>query len=245
LRGHDLLFALSVVFAAVATSQEVFVEVSPPTPAVIVKMTVDDVVEPDGSYTSLFHVERLATNQSAAQKIAQQTVSYSESMETAEIVEAFTRKPDGKVLDVDRTQIFAQAPPGSPQVPMFTDRKQKVIVFPDVAPNDLVVFTIKQSHKPSFTGQFSTGDVFQRGLAFENARVSISLPKPMPAHVQALGVDHQVEDIVFCTRTLNPQSPLPQPCRPGTLIRNLRSRPSPIMPRWRPPIDGQRAPRRR
>ena len=133
MRGHNLLFALSIAFAAVATSQEVFAEASPSRPAVLVKtMTMDEVVQPDGSYTTLFHVERLATNQSAAQKIAQQTVEYSESMETAEIEEALTRKVDGNVLKVDRTQIFAQAPPGSPQVPMFTDRKQKVIVFPDV-----------------------------------------------------------------------------------------------------------------
>ena len=118
--------ALSIAFAAVATSQEVFAEASPSRPAVLVKtMTMDEVVQPDGSYTTVFHVERLATNQSAAQKIAQQTVEYSESMETAEIEEALTLKADGNVLKVDRTQIFAQAPPGSPQVPMFTDRKQE------------------------------------------------------------------------------------------------------------------------
>ena len=195
MRGHNLVLALSIAFAAVATSQEVFAEASPSRPAVLVKtMTMDEVVQPDGSYTTLFHVERLATNQSAAQKIAQQTVEYSESMETAEIEEALTRKVDGNVLKVDRTQIFAQAPPGSPQVPMFTDRKQKVIVFPDVGPDDLVVFTIKWTRKARFVGQFFTGDVFQRGFAFENARVSVTLPKSMPVHVEALGVDHQVEE---------------------------------------------------
>jgi transglutaminase-like putative cysteine protease len=215
-RGHNLLFALSIVFAAIAVPREVLAQTSPPTPPIIVRMmTVDDVVEPDGSYTSLFHVERLATNQSAAQKIAQQTVSYSESIETAEVVEAFTRKPDGKVLDVDRTQIFAQAPPGSPQVPMFTDRKQKVIVFPDVAPNDLVVFTIKQSHRPPFADQFFTGDVFPRGFAFEDARVSITLPKSMAAHVEVLGVDHRVdeagESVTHRFLYKNPQPPVAAP----------------------------------
>ena len=34
-------------------------------------------------------------------------------METAEILEAFTRKADGKILEVDRTQIFPQAPPAA------------------------------------------------------------------------------------------------------------------------------------
>ena len=82
MRGHNLVLALSIAFAAVATSQEVFAEASPSRPAVLVKtMTMDEVVQPDGSSTTLFHVERLATNQSAAQKIAQQTVEYSESMD--------------------------------------------------------------------------------------------------------------------------------------------------------------------
>jgi transglutaminase-like putative cysteine protease len=213
---YNRLLTPWIAFAAVAASTEVLAQTSPPTPPIIVKtMTVDDVVESDGSYTSLFHVERLATNQSAAQKIAQQTIEYSESLETVEIAEAFTRKADGKVLDVDRRQIFAQAPPGSAQVPMFTDRKQKVIVFPDVAPDDLVVFTIKQSHKPRFAGQFFTGDVFQRGFAFENARVSITLPKAMPAHVEALGVDHQVdeaeESVTHRFLYKNPQPPVAAP----------------------------------
>ena len=119
--GHNLLLALSIAFAAAAASGEAFAEASQPTTAVIVKtLTVDEVVQPDGGYTILYHVERLATNQSASQKIAQQTVEYSESMETVEIEEALIRKADGKVLEVDRTRIFAQAPPGSPQVPMFT-----------------------------------------------------------------------------------------------------------------------------
>jgi hypothetical protein len=65
-------------------------------------MTMDEVVQADGSYTTLFHVERLATNQSAAQKIAQQTVEYSENMETADIDEALTRKADGNILKVGR-----------------------------------------------------------------------------------------------------------------------------------------------
>ena len=40
-------------------------------------------------------------------------------METAQILEAFTRKADGKILEVDRTQIFPQAPPGSPQAEVY------------------------------------------------------------------------------------------------------------------------------
>jgi hypothetical protein len=164
-------------------------------PPVIVKfLTGDEVVEPDGSRTTIFHIEKLATNQSAAHNIAQYTLEYSESMETAEILEAFTRKADGKILEVDRSKIFPQAPPGSPQVPMFTDRKQKVVVFPDVNAGDTVVYTFKRTGKPFFAGEFFAGSVFQRNLAFEDARMNITLPKTMAAHVAVQGVEHQTSE---------------------------------------------------
>jgi len=210
-RGHDILLVLSAAFAAAATSGEVFAEASPATSAIIVKtMTLDEVVAPDGSYTTTLHVERAATNQSAAQKIAQQRVEYSESLETAEIAEAFTRKTDGRVLEVDRSRIFAQAPPGSPVVPMFTDRKQKVVVFPNVAPGDTVVFTIRRTHKPFFPGQFFGGDVFQPEWAFEDVQERITLPKSMTAHIEVRDVEHHAEeDADNATHVFVYRNPLP------------------------------------
>jgi transglutaminase-like putative cysteine protease len=170
-------------------------DASPPIPAVIIKaLKGDTIVEPDGSYTTITHAETIATNESAAHNIAQHRVEYSESMETAEVLEAFTRKVDGRTLAVDQTQIFPQAPPGSPRVPMFNDRKQKVIVFPNVSAEDTVVYTIKQTRKAPFAEQFFFGGIFLRGVAFEDVRVNITLPREMAAHVRVQGVEHQVEE---------------------------------------------------
>ena len=212
-----LLFVLLLAVIGAVPAHLAAADAGPP-PVVVKTMTVDVVVQPDGSYTTTLHVERLATNQSAAQKIAQQTVEYSESMETAEVLEAFTRKTDGKVLEVDRTQIFPQAPPGSPRVPMFNDRKQKVIVFPDVTAQDMVVFTISRTHKPPFAGQFFGGDVFQRRLAFEEARENITLPKAMAAHVEAQGVEHELEESTeSITHKFLYRNPRPTAAEPAAL----------------------------
>ena len=144
-----LLLAFSLAFAA-AVSAHVFVaDAALPEPPVILKALTGDTI-----VTTINHAEMLATNESAARSIAQHRVEYSESMETAEILEAFTGKADGKIREVDRTQIFPQAPPGSSQLPMFNDRKQKVIVFPDVSAADTMVYTIKQTHKAPFAEQF-------------------------------------------------------------------------------------------
>jgi hypothetical protein len=149
-------------------------------PVVIKTLISDEVVDPEGNQTTILHVEKLATNESAARNIAQYALEFSESMETAEILEAFTRKADVKILEVDRAQIFRQAPPGSPQVPKFTDRKQKVVVFPNVTAGDMVVYTIKRTGKPSFPGQFFSG-VFFSAISRLRMRGSASrYPKHWP-----------------------------------------------------------------
>jgi hypothetical protein len=209
------LFSL-LSFLATVVPCHAAADTAPPTPVEIVKIaTADEVVQADGSYMGILHAEVLATNQSAAQKIAQHTIEYSESMETAEVLEAFTRKADGRVLEVDQTQIFPQAPRGWAQVPMFSDRKQKVIVFPDVSAEDTVVWTIKRTHKPFFAGQFFTGAVYQRGFGFEDVRRKITLPKETAAHVEARGVDHQVEEagqtVTHTFRYSNPRPPVAVP----------------------------------
>jgi Domain of Unknown Function with PDB structure (DUF3857)/Transglutaminase-like superfamily len=188
-------------------------------PPVIVKvLTGDEVVEADGSQSTIVHVEKLATNQSAARNIAQYTLEYSESMETTEIIEAFTRKADGKILEVDRSKIFPQAPPGSPQVPKFTDRKQKVIVFPDVNAGDTVVYTFRRTGKPFFPGQFFSGGVFPRNLAFEDARMNITLPKAMAAHVAVESVEHQTtEGEQTVTHSFFYRNPQPPPAETEAL----------------------------
>ena len=214
---HKPLFlAPSLAFAA-AVSAHIFVaDAAPPEPPVIIKaLTGDTIVQPDGSYTTITHAEMLATNESAAHSIAQHRIEYSKSMETADVLEAFTRKADGKILEVDRTQIFPQAPPGSSQLPMFNDRKQKVIVFPDVSAADTVVYTIKQTHKAPFAEQFFFGGVFFRGVAFEDVRVNITLPKAMTPHVEAQRVEYQVEEaeesVTHKFLYRNPRPPVAEP----------------------------------
>jgi hypothetical protein len=210
------ILVLSLALAGAAPRHVVLAEATPPVPPVILKaLTGNTTVAPDGSYTTITHAETLATNESAAHNIAQHRVEYSESMETAEILEAFTRKADGRILEVDRTQIFPQAPPGSLQVPMFNDRKQKVIVFPEVSAADTVVYTIKQTHKPPFAEQFFFGGVFLRGVAFEDVRMNITLPKAMAAYVEVQGVSHEIaeteESVTHKFHFSRPRPPVAEP----------------------------------
>src|ERR1700678_3516829 len=100
-------------------------------PVVVKSLHYDVVVDKSGLETETVHVLLQPTNSAAAQQVMQQPIGYSESMADVDIIEAFTVKPDGRKLAVAPSAIFAQPAPGSPQLPMFNDERQKVIVFPD------------------------------------------------------------------------------------------------------------------
>src|SRR5215467_2277888 len=95
---YAVLFVLLLAVIGMGPAQAAAADRSAP---VIIKILArDEVVDLGGNQTTILHVEKLATNESAAHTIAQYTLEFSESMETAEILEAFTRKADGKILEV-------------------------------------------------------------------------------------------------------------------------------------------------
>ena len=151
---------------------------------------VDIDVHPDGSAVLTAHVAMRATNDAAAQRIAQRPIAYSASREDLTILEAYTQKPDGTRLKVDAGAIHAQLVPGSPDLTLFNDQQQKVIVFPSVAAQDTLVYTLRRDiRKPLFPGQFFWHAVLDRSLSWQDYQATISAPASMPLRTEAFGIE--------------------------------------------------------
>jgi Domain of Unknown Function with PDB structure (DUF3857) len=75
-------------------------------------------------------VIRLVTEQ-GAKIVGQVPFPYSESLQSIEVLEAYTLKPDGARLEVAKDKIFTQAAAVAVSAPMFYDIKYKIIVFPE------------------------------------------------------------------------------------------------------------------
>jgi transglutaminase-like putative cysteine protease len=164
------------------------------TPATFKLLTSEIVVEADGTYTERSHTEILARNDSAAKQVAQAEVAYSESSEDLDVVEAYTLKPDGRRLPVAPSAIYVQTPQYAKSVPI-DDRKQKLIVFPDVAAGDVVVYTTKMHvRQPFFPGYFINSDSVPRTLSIDEGRATIVVPKSMPLKVETHGLEFKKEE---------------------------------------------------
>lgn len=114
------------------------------------------------------------------------TVSYSTSVQKAEVVEAYTRKADGRRIDVPKDNYQLNINKGSESGgPAFSDRSSMSVVFPDVAVGDTVVFSYRVTQSEAiFPRHFDAGQTFSRQTAYDEVKVSIDYPSSLPVRFE-------------------------------------------------------------
>ena len=164
-------------------------------PSIIVhRLLIDIDVRADGTATIVQHREQSPASKAAAAQIGQMPISFNPSLQKLDVVEAFTRKRDGSRVAVDVGQIRQQLAPGVPDVPMFMDVQQKVLIFPDLGEMDTEVITYRdETVKPLFPGNFVWATSFSRTTAWEDVEIRVSAPAGYRLYTEAHGLE-QVTD---------------------------------------------------
>lgn len=182
-------------------------------PIVVKLQTFDYLVNPDGGSKLTVHSEIEIKKEAALKDYGQDPLQFSESLDSVDVLDAYTLKPDGRKLRVDRSAIYTQLVPGAPTAPMFDDQRQKVIVFPALEVGDVMVETVTYTRKPSLPGFFSISFPFSRTVAYQDVRVNITTPKTMPlvteTHDLKLDQHSAGDQIVYEWRYSN-LNPLPE-----------------------------------
>ena len=177
-------FLTILLFCLSARAQE-----SRGAPVTLKRLSIEYHVSEAGVATSVWHQEMVAHNDAAAREIAQHPIRYSDGLHTVEILEAKTVKASGKEIPVDLKAILPQLVPGRPNVPMFNDHRQMVVIFPDVAAGDTLFLRYRRIGKvPFFPGEFMTSSVYGPSMTINEAVVSVDAPKAMQLISQEEGV---------------------------------------------------------
>jgi transglutaminase-like putative cysteine protease len=156
------------------------------------RLNIDVTVQPDGRYTKIFHMERSATNAAAADRIGQFAIPFNPSLGRLDIIEAYTLKADGTRKNVDVSAIRDQLAPGVPNLPMFFDVQQRVVVFPDVAVGDNEVLTARaEVDRPLLTGQFTWEVEFERFTGWQNVAITITAPRDFPLSAETFELAYE------------------------------------------------------
>ncbi len=142
------------------------------------------------------HVEKQAwslkvlTEQGVAEA-QQASVSFSDRLQTLEILSAYTLKSDGRKIDVPKTNFQDEANVGKgDQAPIFSDIRTRTVAFPDVAVGDSVVLSYRLTQKEAtFPGNFSLLESFSKFEVYDAVEISVSAPKSLGLRVYARGVE--------------------------------------------------------
>lgn len=118
------------------------------------------------------------------------SVGYSDRLQQAEVLSAYTLKADGRRIDAPSTNFQTESNTGKGKTaPIFSDIRTKTVAFPEVAVGDTVVFSYKMTQKePTFPGNFSMLQSFSPFEVFDDAEVSLSAPTSLAMNVYARGV---------------------------------------------------------
>jgi hypothetical protein len=119
---------------------------------------------------------------------AERRLEFSSSLETLDVLEAFTLTPDGKRLVVapEKIRTLEAFDEGGPE---FSDAKVKVVIFPAVTVGAQLHLRYRSTqHTPFFPGHASWTVHYPPGVRFENARVEIRHDPGIDVKVQGRGL---------------------------------------------------------
>ena len=133
-------------------------------------------VNADGSFVLDVELVSLIKEERAIKTNAQHSVSYNRTLETLDIVDAYTLKPDGRKVVVAADRIKEQQEQASTEAPMFQDSRVKVVIFPELQVGDRIVMHYQRHRNtPLFPGQFE--DLFSPDF-YRNEQVSFTYDMP-------------------------------------------------------------------
>ena len=202
---HPVPSALALALAALLAASPALAETATSAPATappstsgdteasnnfsIVRYRADYQVRPDAGNVQTETYEVLLKTKASVEQFSQVRLSYSEKMETLEVLGAYTITADGQRRDVPADRIYTQESYSSASAAMYADRKVRVIVFPNLAPGTRLYYQVRRTQlTPYFPGYFGLWETFNVFTEYEGAEVTLSAPANLPMFIDSRGV---------------------------------------------------------
>ena len=125
-------------------------------------------VAANGSYEEIQELTQVVNLQPGVDLLGQEDFSYNSSLETLEVLEAYTILPDGKKIMVQPNAIRTVEDSVSQGAAMFSDVKHKIVVFSNVMVGAKTYVKIKRiNHTPLIPGQYMDRTSMNPGLEYK------------------------------------------------------------------------------
>ena len=186
----SILSTILLILVAVGTAAAQSAAPDYKSPITIKKLDVTFVVNADGTYTQeVFGQTRINIDQ-AVQSQGQTLIAYSESLQSLEVLEAYTETAEGEKIVVPDDKIITQQSPLSTTAPAYNDIKIKAVVFSKISVGATKTYHyILKQITPKFENHFFMFDMIPLSVDFESATYTILVPEDMKLHIQAIDIE--------------------------------------------------------
>ena len=170
--------------AAQVTSQEY------KSPITIEQLEIIYTVNADGTFTQESKSQIRINIDQAVQSQAQTYLAFSESLQTLEVLEAYTETVTGEKIVVPDDKIITQQSPISTNAPAFNDIKIRAIVFPQISVGAAKFFHHRLTQtKPYFDNHFSMFELIPQSVDIKSATITLIAPKDLKIYIQSIDVE--------------------------------------------------------
>jgi transglutaminase-like putative cysteine protease len=193
-----------VLLVAPATAQPAPATPTPPaadpdrnSPAYTAAVDTRIVVRPDLTAAVTYTVRYKILRESAIRSLGQQNLSYSESLNPLESVEAYTEKSDGRRIAVEQGYILTRDAATGLNAVYQRDAKVRTLIFPDIEVGDTLIYTSRASWiDKRFPGHFNFRTVFSRSVPYDTYDITVDAPGSLAlrAHVKGDGLAHEMTE---------------------------------------------------
>jgi transglutaminase-like putative cysteine protease len=166
-------------------------------PAHTLSFDVHVIVRPDLTATINSTARFKILRESAIRALGQQTLTYVESLNPLEVIEAYTEKPDGRRVAIDPANILTRDAATGLNAIYQRDAKAKTMIFPDIEVGDTLVYVARTNRiDRRFPGQFYYQVGFARSVPFDTYRLTVDEPKSLALRVavEGDGIAHAVSE---------------------------------------------------
>ncbi len=153
------------------------------------RRTTTIIVHADGTHEHLFEsIDRIET-ELGVNEYGDRAVSFNAALETLEILEAATLSPSGERLPVDPQAIRTVEEEISGGAPMFSDMKNKVVVYPRLQVGSRTYLKARShQHRPHFGDKFFLYEAFSPHERYDHVEYHVLVHPSVALQISAQGM---------------------------------------------------------
>lgn len=186
----SLLFSVFLVLVSALPAAAQIAEKEYISPITVEKLEATYNVNADGTYT-MEQISSVRINlDQVVSSAAQSYLQFSDSLQSLEVMEAYTETPEGEKIAVADDKIITKESPISVQAPDFNDYKTTAIVFPQISVGAIKTIHYRMTQiKPHFENHFSMFEAFPLEVDIKSAIIRLIAPEDLKLYIQAVDIE--------------------------------------------------------